>query len=220
MPLSTLLSVVLFSLCLAEETKNLENNRVAGDAKKSHFDSVREADQKFVKWATTELVHFTVPLLMLGIKKDLLEDWIDDAKDMHMQMYIDELASIVYDAIGAVEGLIPYKPVLDEYIETAKLIGPPEVRNFRYVGEQKHFEANRRQFGKMFRAHIETFLIPKVRTDSHAGVMESLVPDVVKIRHFVDKHWTRHGKKNTTVETPDAEKTKWTTIRTGSGSEL
>ncbi|KAI1702628.1 hypothetical protein Ddc_16975 [Ditylenchus destructor] len=206
MPLSILLLAILFSPCLAEETKNLENlenNRVAGDAKKSHLDSVREADQKFVKWVTTELVHFTVPLLMLGIKKDLLEDWIEDAKDMHMQMYIDELASIVYDAIGAVEGLVPYKPVLDEYIETAKLIGPPEVRNFRYVGEENDFEANRRRFGKMFRAHIE------VRKDSHAGVMESLVPDVVKIRHFVDKHWTRHGKKDTTVETPDAEKTKW-----------
>ncbi|KAI1702629.1 hypothetical protein Ddc_16976 [Ditylenchus destructor] len=214
MSLCILLSVVIFSLCFAEEAKNLENDR------EKVRDSAREADQKFVQWATTELVHFTNPLLILENEKDLLEDWIEDAKDMHMQMYIDELASIVYDAIGAVESLIPYKPVLDEYIETAKLIGPPEVRNLRYIGEQKDFEANRRQFGKMFRAHIETLLIPKVKTGSLDRVMESLMPDVVKIRHFVDKHWTRHGKKSTTVETPDAEKTKWTTVQAGSKSEL
>ncbi|KAI1702632.1 hypothetical protein Ddc_16979 [Ditylenchus destructor] len=212
--LSVLLFAVLFSRCFAEETKKLD------DSEKDWETTVREADERFVKWSTTELIHFTGPLLMLGYEKDLLEDWVEDAKDMHMEMYIDELASIVYDAIGAVEGLIPFKPVLDGYIETAKLIGPPEQRNFRYVGEQKDFEANRRQFGKMFRAHIETLLIPKVRTGSHDGVMENNLPDVVKIRHFVDKHWTRHGKKITTVETPDAEKTKWTTIRTGSGSEL
>ncbi|KAI1697333.1 hypothetical protein DdX_18549 [Ditylenchus destructor] len=209
MPLSILIFAAIFSFCLAEEAQNIDFNK-----------RVREADEKFVKWAMTEVVHFTIPLQILGIDKDLLEDWVEDAKDKHMEMYIDELASIVYDAIGAVESLIPFKPVLDEYIKTAKLIGPPEVRNLRYVGEEKDFEANRRQFGKMFRAHIETLLMPKVKTGSHDGVMESHVPDVVKIRHFVDKHWTRHGRKNTTVETPDAEKTKWTTVRAGSGSEL
>ncbi|KAI1702634.1 hypothetical protein Ddc_16981 [Ditylenchus destructor] len=214
MLLGILFSAVIFSLCFAEETKNLEKDN------EKVLERAQEVYQEFVKWATTELTHFTIPLLMLGIEADLLEDWIDDAKDMHMQMYIDELASIVYDAIGAVESLIPFKPVLNGYIETAKLIGPPEVRNLRYVGEQKDFEANRREFGKMFRAHIETLLIPKVETCSHDGVMESLVPDVVKIRYFVDKHWTRHGKKITTVETPDAEKIEWTAMQTGSKSEL
>ncbi|KAI1697336.1 hypothetical protein DdX_18552 [Ditylenchus destructor] len=183
-------SVIIFTFC-----------------KISAFGEIQNPD--FVDWSLREIVHFTGPLTLLEANDNLLEDWIEDAKDLHLEMYIDELASIVYDAIGVTESLIAYKPVLDTYIETAKLIGPPEVRSLRYVGEEKDFEANRRQFGKMFHAHIETLLLPKVKTGSHDGVMESHVPDVVKIRHFVDKHWTRHGRKNTTVETPDAEKKKW-----------
>ncbi|KAI1697866.1 hypothetical protein Ddc_19456 [Ditylenchus destructor] len=175
---------------------------------------------KFLNWASTELSHFTEPLTILGIEKDLVEDWIDEAKEMHLDMYVGKLASVVYDAIGAVETLLPYKGLMDIYIETAKIIGPPEKNNLRYVGLKSDFETNRRQFGKMFQSHIEKMFIPKVKTGSHNGIMENHVKDVEKIRKFVDKHWTRYSDKNTTVSTPKASETKWSIKKREENQEL
>ncbi|KAI1698798.1 hypothetical protein DdX_17711 [Ditylenchus destructor] len=134
----------------------------------------------------------------------LLEVWTAEAKELNMQSYVDELATIVYDAIEVVQSFSQIKQG-PEYIKTAKVIGPPEKQKLRYIGKKKDFEANRQEFGKMFRVHIEKFFLPKVKANSHSGVLEKLMKDAVKIRNFVDKNWSKKTwyAKNTTTDMPD-----------------
>uniref|UniRef100_A0A915ESK0 Transposase n=1 Tax=Ditylenchus dipsaci TaxID=166011 RepID=A0A915ESK0_9BILA len=149
--------------------------------------------------------------MLLGMDKDQLEDWAEEARDKGLSIYIEELSSIIYDAIGAIESFVPFQEVLDEHKKIAKLLGAaatPEGPRMRYIGDKDNYVNNRDQFGRLFEKHIATIL-PKIKSNIFDGVMEVNLPDVLSIRHFVDKHWARYGKRQTTVDTPDASEMKW-----------
>uniref|UniRef100_A0A915EU99 Uncharacterized protein n=1 Tax=Ditylenchus dipsaci TaxID=166011 RepID=A0A915EU99_9BILA len=87
----------------------------------------------------------------------------------------------------------PFQEALDEHKKIAELLGAaatPEGPRMRYIGDKDNYVNNRDQFGRLFQKHIATIL-PKIRSNIFDGVMEANLPDVLSIRHFVDKHWAR-----------------------------
>ncbi|KAH7719159.1 hypothetical protein AAVH_13409, partial [Aphelenchoides avenae] len=154
-------------------------------------------NEKMERW--TKLVQpFSFPMDDFAKEKHLIPWTAHMRKTLEGRMYLEELANLMHDAVDLLENIdVPTEMIIDDLrLFLLELDLKPPILSLRYLGSSDRYEKDILAFGDQFNAHLND-LLDVVEANEHEMFLEDLTQDIIELRHWLDKRWTRsRGRKN------------------------
>ncbi|KAH7716566.1 hypothetical protein AAVH_16005 [Aphelenchoides avenae] len=122
--------------------------------------------------------------------------WVESARKKRLDVYLEELGTLIHDAVDFVELTLPFPMITNSLRDKAKDLGFSGTEMaLQYLGEDDERDQTIIELGEKFQLHMRS-LMCKVRANDHSEVIDGLLPELLQLRQWLDRSWTRDAKKD------------------------